>query len=88
MTEHHKFPRTRDDWQALAAELCGKRGLETRAYIDDAFVEARSGATLATVNPATGETLAEVASCDAADAEVAVAAARAAVDGGAWSRLA
>ncbi|WP_108447497.1 aldehyde dehydrogenase family protein, partial [Halomonas denitrificans] len=42
----------------------------------------------ATVNPATGETLAEVASCDAADAEVAVAAARAAVDGGAWSRLA
>ncbi|MEQ6888413.1 aldehyde dehydrogenase [Halomonas sp. CS7] len=88
MTEHHRLPRTRDDWQALAAELTVERGLETRAYIDDAFVEAQRGATLATVNPATGEILAEVASCDAADAEVAVAAARAAVDGGAWSRLA
>ncbi|MDX1466827.1 MAG: aldehyde dehydrogenase family protein, partial [Halomonas sp.] len=85
---HDRHPTSREEWQALAAELCGKRGLETRAYIDDAFVEAQSGATLATVNPATGETLAEVASCDAADAEVAVAAARAAVDGGAWSRLA
>ncbi|SFT32221.1 aldehyde dehydrogenase [Halomonas saccharevitans] len=75
-------------WQALAAELTVEKGLETRAFIDDAFVDAADGATLTTVNPATGAALAEVASCDAADAEVAVAAARAAVDGGAWSRLA
>ena len=85
---HDRHPTTREEWQALAAELTVERGLETRAYIDDAFVDAADGATLTTVNPATGEALAEVASCDAADAEVAVAAARAAVDGGAWSRLA
>ncbi|MDR5867633.1 aldehyde dehydrogenase family protein, partial [Halomonas koreensis] len=77
-------PSSRADWQALADSLT----LETRAYIDDAFVEAEDGATLTTLNPATGEVLAEVASCDAADAEVAVAAARRAFDGGAWSRLA
>ncbi|WP_136249317.1 aldehyde dehydrogenase [Halomonas borealis] len=65
-----------------------KASLETRAYIDDAFVDAEGGATLTTINPATGEALAEVASCDAADAEAAVAAARRAFDGGEWSRLA
>ncbi|ATJ81310.1 aldehyde dehydrogenase [Halomonas beimenensis] len=77
-------PRTRADWQALAASLT----FETRAYLDDAFVDAQGGATLTTINPATGETLAEVASCDDADAERAVAVARAAFDGGDWSRLA
>ncbi|UYG07411.1 aldehyde dehydrogenase [Halomonas sp. M4R1S46] len=85
MTEHRRIPQTRYDWQALAASLV-EQGLETRAYIDDAFVDAADGATLTTINPATGETLAEVASCDAADAEAAVAAARRAFDGGEWSR--
>ncbi|WP_254275182.1 aldehyde dehydrogenase [Halomonas sp. 3H] len=81
-------PKTHADWQALAASLRDEKGLETRAFIDDAFVEAASGETFATTNPATGETLAHVASCDAADAEIAVGHARAAFDGGAWSRLA
>ncbi|MDI5920428.1 aldehyde dehydrogenase [Halomonas sp. LR5S13] len=84
MTEHRKSPRSRAEWQALADSLV----LETRAYIDDAFVDAADGATLSTTNPATGEVLAEVASCDVADAEAAVSAARQAFDGGAWSRLA
>ncbi|TDR53841.1 gamma-glutamyl-gamma-aminobutyraldehyde dehydrogenase [Halomonas ventosae] len=77
-------PKTLADWQALAAGLT----LESRAFIDDAFVEAASGETFDTLNPATGERLARVASCDAADAEIAVGHARAAFDGGAWSRLA
>ncbi|CAM3502527.1 aldehyde dehydrogenase [Halomonas lysinitropha] len=77
-------PKTLTDWQALAAGLT----LESRAFIDDAFVEAASGETFETLNPATGERLARVASCDAADAELAVGHARAAFDGGAWSRLA
>jgi len=77
-------PETLADWQALAASLT----FETRAFVDDAFVDAAGGETFATVNPATGETLAEVASCDAADAEVAVGHAKAAFAGGAWSRLA
>ncbi|TFH88029.1 aldehyde dehydrogenase [Billgrantia azerbaijanica] len=77
-------PQTLADWQALAASLT----VESRAFVDDAFVDAASGETFATVNPATGETLAEVASCDATDAEVAVAHAKTAFAGGAWSRLA
>jgi acyl-CoA reductase-like NAD-dependent aldehyde dehydrogenase len=77
-------PRTHADWQALAGSLT----FETRAFIDDAFVDAVSGETFTTINPATGAVLAEVASCDAADAELAVGHARTAFDGGDWSRLA
>ncbi|SDF84000.1 gamma-glutamyl-gamma-aminobutyraldehyde dehydrogenase [Onishia taeanensis] len=77
-------PQSLADWQALAAALT----LESRAYINDTFTDAADGATLTTINPATGETLAEVASCDAADADTAVAAARRAFDGGEWSQLA
>ncbi|WP_137067937.1 aldehyde dehydrogenase family protein, partial [Halomonas caseinilytica] len=80
-------PETHADWRALAVTLV-EQGLETRAYIDDAFVAAIGGETFTTVNPATGEPLAEVASCDAADAEAAVAVARRAFEGGEWSRRA
>jgi len=77
-------PKTLADWQALAAGLT----LESRAFIDDAFVEAASGETFETLNPATGERLARVASCDIADAELAVGHARAVFERGDWSRLA
>ncbi|PRY73494.1 aldehyde dehydrogenase [Halomonas ventosae] len=85
---HPASPKTLADWQALADGLMAEARLESRAFIDDAFVEAASGETFDTLNPATGERLARVASCDAADAEIAVGHARAAFDGGAWSRLA
>lgn len=49
---------------------------------------ARSGQTRTTSNPATGQALAEVAECDAADVDLAVATARTAFEGGAWSRTA
>ncbi|KAA0017277.1 aldehyde dehydrogenase [Salinicola corii] len=74
------------DWQAKAAALTAN--LEIRAFIDDEFVAAASGETFATVNPATGDTLADVASCDAADADKAVTVARAAFERGDWARLA
>ncbi|MCC5883518.1 MAG: aldehyde dehydrogenase [Halomonas sp.] len=77
-------PRSLADWQAKAAELA----FESRAFIDDAFVDAASGDTFESRNPATGECLARVASCDAPDAERAVTAARAAFVDGEWSRLA
>ncbi|SDJ92211.1 aldehyde dehydrogenase [Billgrantia gudaonensis] len=77
-------PETRADWQALADSL----SFESRAFIDGDFAPATSGETFTTINPATGERLAEVASCDALDAERAVAAARAAFAAGGWSRLA
>ncbi|WP_136067029.1 aldehyde dehydrogenase [Modicisalibacter radicis] len=72
------------DWQKLAGEL----SFETRALIGDGFVEAASGETFETINPATGKTLARVASCDAADVEAAVGHARDAFNRGDWSRLA
>lgn len=75
---------THADWQRLAGEL----SFETRAYIGDAFVEAASGETFEAINPATGQRLARVASCDAADVETAVGHARAAFNRGDWSRLA
>ncbi|MDI5984279.1 aldehyde dehydrogenase [Halomonas sp. M4R5S39] len=81
-------PKTRDDWHALAQSLTQPLTLESRAFIDDAFVDAASGETFETLNPATGETLARIASCDAADAELAVGHARAAFARGDWSRLA
>ncbi len=81
-------PETHADWQALAASLRFEKGLETRAFVDDAFVAAVGGETFTTINPATGETLAEVASCDVADADLAVGHARSAFETGEWSRLA
>ena len=58
----------------------------TKAFIDGQFVAARSGRTFASINPATGETLAEVASCGEEDIGLAVAAARRSFETGVWSR--
>ncbi|MCE8023564.1 aldehyde dehydrogenase [Halomonas sp. MCCC 1A11058] len=84
MVSRTPTPRTLADWQARAAEL----SFEARAFIDDSFVAAESGATFESRNPATGELLAQVASCDEPDAERAAAVARRAFADGAWSRLA
>ncbi|KQQ39971.1 hypothetical protein ASF61_03935 [Duganella sp. Leaf126] len=62
--------------------------LETRALIGGRFVDAASGARLDTVNPATGRMIAAIASCDQADVDLAVRAARLAFDRGDWSRAA
>ncbi|WP_035572789.1 aldehyde dehydrogenase [Halomonas halocynthiae] len=77
-------PTTLADWQTLAASL----EFERRAFVDGQFVDAASGETFATINPATGDVLAQVASCDQADADQAVKVAREAFDKGAWSRMA
>ncbi|HET8790086.1 MAG TPA: aldehyde dehydrogenase family protein, partial [Modicisalibacter sp.] len=77
-------PLSHADWQKLASEL----RYETRAFIGNRFVDAASGERFATINPATGEVLAEIASCDAPDVELAVSHARRAYDRGDWSRLA
>ena len=72
------------DWHELAKALKPK----TQAFIDGKYVPALSGATFDCVNPANGFVLAQVASCDAPDVDAAVASARKAFDGGAWSRRA
>ncbi|NUP02364.1 MAG: aldehyde dehydrogenase family protein [Streptomyces sp.] len=55
-------------------------------FIDGRWVDAASGKTFTTPDPATGETLARVAEADAEDVERAVKAARRAFEGP-WSRL-
>jgi len=57
-------------------------------FIAGRFVPSKSGRRFSTVNPATGEILAEVAQAGLEDLDDAVAAARAAVDGGAWREMA
>jgi len=58
----------------------------TDAFIDGAFRPALSGERFATENPATGQTLADVAAGDAPDVDLAVTAARRAFADGRWSR--
>lgn len=61
-------------------------GRPKRLLIDGKWLEAASGKTFATINPATGEVLAQVAEGDAEDIDRAVAAARAAFEGP-WGRM-
>lgn len=70
------------DWIAKASAV----RFPDKAFIDGKTVPARSGRTFASVNPATGETLAEVASCGEEDIDLAVTAARRSFESGAWSR--
>jgi phenylacetaldehyde dehydrogenase len=58
-----------------------------KLFINGQWVDAASGQTFDTPNPATGETLAAVAEGDAEDINRAVSAARNAFDGGPWGRL-
>jgi gamma-glutamyl-gamma-aminobutyraldehyde dehydrogenase len=60
----------------------------TQAFIDGRFVDAASGETFPTENPANGEVIAVVASGGPAEIDAAVAAARRSFDDGRWSRQA
>lgn len=57
-----------------------------KSLIGGKLVDAQSGKTFSTINPATGKVLTEVASLDAADVDAAVRSARAAFETGVWSR--
>ena len=58
-----------------------------KMLIDGKWVEAASGKSFETPNPATGEVLARVAEGDAEDVDRAATAARRAFDAGSWSRM-
>lgn len=60
--------------------------IDGRAVIDGERVSAASGQRFSSINPATGEQLAEVAQAGAADVDRAVVNARAVYESGAWSR--
>jgi phenylacetaldehyde dehydrogenase len=62
-------------------------GKPRKMFIDGEWVEAASGKTFPTYNPATGEVMAQVAEGDREDINRAVKAARKAFDGGAWPEM-
>ena len=62
-------------------------GKPRKMLIDGKWVNAASGKTFPSYNPATGEVLAQVAEGDRQDIDAAVKAARKAFDSGPWSRL-
>lgn len=76
-------PLTQTDWRSLARTLRPQQ----QAFIDGRFVDALSGRTFPAYNPATGEVIADVAACDAADVDRAVRAARRAFESGVWRDL-
>ncbi|WP_233850009.1 aldehyde dehydrogenase [Paraburkholderia sp. HD33-4] len=74
---------SRSEYQKIAREL----RLPTSAVIGGELRGAVSGETFPSINPATGEQLAEVPACAKEDVDAAVASARAAFNDGRWSRL-
>ena len=74
---------TTEEYKAIAAGMT----FPTQAFIDGGFRAAISGETFESVNPATGDLIANVAACGAADVDVAVEKAREAFDDGRWSKM-
>lgn len=68
---------TKVDWTQRAAKLTFRH----QAFIDGKFVDAASGETFQSINPATDAVLADVAACDFEDVNRAVASGRAAFEG-------
>lgn len=75
---------TGEEYRAIAGGL----DLSTGAFIDGSFRPTLSGDTFASVNPATGAELAQIAACGAAGVDLAVSKARVAFDDGRWSLVA
>lgn len=74
---------TREEYAAIASGLTPP----ANSFVDGAFRPSHTGKTFPSVNPATGETLALVAACDAEDVDFAVGKAREAFDDGRWRTL-
>ena len=77
------IPQT-TSWHERARTL----SFRTQAFIDGRYLDAASGATFDTINPATGKLLARVAAGDEEDINRAVGCARAAFRKGVWANLA
>ena len=56
-------------------KISDQRLLKTQAYVDGQWIDADSGETLPVLNPATGETIAEIAKCGTAETHRAIVAA-------------
>ena len=74
---------TTEEYQVLLAGAA----FPTNAFIDGKFCPAASGASFETINPATGEKIADIAACNGQDVDFAVSKAREAFEDGRWSKL-
>jgi gamma-glutamyl-gamma-aminobutyraldehyde dehydrogenase len=74
------------EYEAIRA-AAAKLQFRTQAFIDGGFAPAASGKTLASVNPANGKKIADIASCEVEDVNRAVKAARRTFESGCWSRM-
>lgn len=75
--------KSREYYEKIAENL----EFQTKAFINGEFVDSSDGSTFETVNPATGQVLAEIACCNLEDVESAEKAARVAFMDGRWSKL-
>jgi len=73
-------------WRQVAG--AAKQQIETRMFIDGDYVDAAHGGRFITVDPANGETLAEMSEGTAEDIDRAVAVAKRAYQSGVWSDMA
>jgi len=76
--------KTLEEWTQAADDVTPRGDI----FIDAEWRESVSGSRFATVNPATGETIADVASGSTEDVDAAVRSARTAFEDGRWSTLA
>jgi gamma-glutamyl-gamma-aminobutyraldehyde dehydrogenase len=74
--------RDRAGWERSAAAL----RIEGRAFINGRHLAARSGRSFDDISPIDGKVIGQVARCEAADIDAAVAAARATFESGVWRR--
>ena len=74
---------TTSEYQDIANNLV----LPTQAFINGQYVDAIDGNTMASINPATGKLLANVAACNDKDVNLAVANAKQVFERGDWSKL-
>jgi aldehyde dehydrogenase (NAD+) len=70
----------------IAAPAPESRAISTPAklLVNNQWIDSQSGKTFPTYNPATGAEITQIAEADAADVDIAVAAARKAFEGGPW----
>jgi acyl-CoA reductase-like NAD-dependent aldehyde dehydrogenase len=75
-----------EKWREVAATA--KERIETRLFLDGDFVDAAEGGRFVTIDPANGETIAEMSAGSGRDIDAAVASAKRAFQSGVWSRIA
>ena len=73
--------------QEQCEKIAASFNLRTQAFINGKLVDAASGKTFETENPANGKIITQIASCGAEDVDRAVKSARKAFESGPWPKM-